>query len=224
MARITVVIDDVINLSTSSPTGEPKPAKVAALCDMAGAGGVAINIKDGNITPNYERIIRGIKEVLGIPLALMIPADDRAVDKAIDLAPGIVVLDDIVSGDGDFVSRLQVSNIIVAIQVSSELDQVKAAAKMKADYVAIDVSSFCAEKSLTTRVDAFNKISKAAALAERLSIGAIAVGPMTLTDLAKLAEIEPIEDFFIGPELMAKALMYGLEDSIADFKSEINRY
>jgi len=224
MARITVIIDDVIDLAINSPTGEPKPAKVAALCDMAGAGGVAINIEDGNITPNYERVVKGIKEVLGIPLALMMPADDRAIEKAIDLAPGIVVLDDLVSGDGDFVSRLQVSNIIVAIRISSDLDQVKAAAKMNADYVAIDVSSFCSEKSLTARVDAFNKISKAAALAERLSIGAIAVGPITLNDLAKLAEIEPIEDFFIGQELIAKALMYGLEDSIADFKSEINRY
>ena len=224
MARITVVLDDIINLSLNSPTGEPKPAKTAALCDLAGAGGVAIRIEDGNINPEYERIIKSIKEVLGIPLALMLPVDERAFEKAIDLAPSMVVLGEHVPGDGDYVSRIQVANIIAAIEISPELDQVKAAAKMKADYVAIDVSSFCSEKNLAARVDILNRISKAAALAERLSVGVIVTGPMTMADLARLADIEPIEDFFVGHELISKAVMFGLEDSIAEFKSEINRY
>ena len=224
MARVTVLIDDIIKLSQASISGEPKPSKVAALCDLAGAGGVAVQIKDGDITPERERIIKGLKEVLGIPLALIIPADNRAVEKAIDLAPSMVMLADVIPGDSDYVSRLQVANIIVAIEISPDLDQVKAAAKMKADYIAIDVSSYCTEKNLSARVDILNRISKVAALAERLNIGVIIIGPITLTDIAKLAEIEAIEDFFIGHAIISKAIMFGLEDAIAEFKSEINRF
>jgi len=224
MARITVIIDDIIKLSQGNITGEPKPAKVGALCDLAGAGGVAFQVKDGDITPEHERIVKGLKEVLGIPLALVIPADNRAIDKAIDLAPSMVVLADTVSGEGDYISRLQVANIIVAIEITPDLDQVKTAAKLKADYIAIDVSSYCTEKNLAARVDILNKISKAAALAERLNIGVIITGPVTLADITKLAEIGPIEDFFIGHAVVAKAIMFGLEDAIAEFKAEANRF
>ena len=223
MARITVVLDDIVGLSHNSITGEPRPAKVAAICDLAGAGGVAILIKDGNFTSEYEKTVRSVKEVLGIPLALIIPPSDKAIEKTLDLAPSMAVLTDIASGDTDSVSRLQVANIIVAVGITPDLDQVKAAAKMKADYVAIDVMSFCTEKSLSARVDLLNTISKVAALAERLSIGVIAIGPMQMNDVIKLADIEQIEDFFIGHELIAKAILFGLEDAIAEFKAEVNR-
>lgn len=224
MAKVTVVLDDIIGLSHNSVTGEPRPAKVAAICDLAGAGGVAIAIKDGNFTPEHEKTVKSVKEVLGIPLALIIPPDDKAIEKVLDLAPSMVVLTDIASGDSGCVSRLQVANIIVAVGIAPDLDQVKAAAKMKADYVAIDVMSYCTEKSLSARVDSLNTISKAAALAERLSIGVIVMGPIKMNDIIKLADIEQIEDFFIGHELIAKAVLFGLEDAIAEFKSEINRY
>jgi pyridoxine 5'-phosphate synthase PdxJ len=70
-------------------------------------------------------------------------------------------------------------------------------------------------------VDLLNKIAKAAALAERLAIGAIVMGPITLYDLSKLAEIEQIEDFFIGHELIAKAVLAGLKTAISEFKAEL---
>ena len=220
MARITVILDDIIMLSQISLSGEPKPAKAAAICDLAGAGGIAVKISKGDINAEYERTIKGIKEVLGIPLALIIPADDRVIEKTLDLAPNMAVLADTVPGDSDYVSRLQVANIIVAVETAPDLDQVKAAAKMKADYVAIDASGYCSEKSIAVRVDLLNKIAKAAALAERLAIGVIVTGPLTLNDVAKLSDIVQIEDFFVGHELIAKAALFGLEDAIAEFKAE----
>ncbi len=222
MPRITVLLDDIIILSELSESGEPRPAKASAICDLAGAGGVAIGLRKGEITPEHERIIKGIKGVLGIPLALIIPADDKSIEKTIDLSPSMAVLADIVPGDSDYVARLQVANIIVAIEITPDLDQVKAAAKMKADYIAIDVSQYCTEKSLSVKVDLLNTIAKAAALAERLSIGVLVTGPMTLNDVSKLAEIDQVEDYFIGHELVSKALLFGLEESIAEFKDEIS--
>lgn len=222
MPRITVLLDDIIILAGLSEKGEPRPAKASAICDLAGAGGVAIGLRNGDITPNNERIIKGIKGVLGIPLALIIPSDDKSIEKTIDMSPSMAVLADIVPGDSDYVARLQVANIIVAIEITPDLDQVKAAVKMKADYVAIDISQYCTENSLSVKVDLLNNIAKAAALAERLSMGVIVTGPMTLNDVAKLAEIEQVEDFFVGHELISKALLFGLEESIAEFKDEIS--
>jgi len=221
MARITVIFDEVIDLSLKSDTGEPNPAKAAVLCEMAGCGGVAIQIKDGNLTPRLERTIKSIKDVLGISLALIVSADDKIIEKVLDLQPDLVVLNNYIPGDNNYVSRLQVSNIITALEILPEIDQVKTSAKLKADYVLIDVTSFCREKDLSARVDMLNKISKTAALAERLSMGVAVIGPVTQTELAKLAKIEQIEDFFIGHEVISKAVLYGFEKAIAELKLEI---
>jgi len=149
MARITVIFDEVIDLSLKSDTGEPNPAKAAVLCEMAGCGGVAIQIKDGNLTPRLERTIKSIKDVLGISLALIVSADDKIIEKVLDLQPDLVVLNNYIPGDNNYVSRLQVSNIITALEILPEIDQVKTSAKLKADYVLIDVTSFCREKDLS---------------------------------------------------------------------------
>jgi len=60
MARITVIIDDIIKLSQGSITGEPKPSKVAALCDLAGAGGVLYGIAYPQINP-FMGVMPGLK-------------------------------------------------------------------------------------------------------------------------------------------------------------------
>ena len=72
-------------------------------------------------------------------------------------------------------------------------------------------------------MDILNKISKTAALAERLNVGVIITGPVTLTEITRLAEIEAIEDFFIGHAIISKAIMFGLNDAIAEFKTEVNK-
>jgi pyridoxine 5-phosphate synthase len=221
MARVTVVLDEIINLSRNSAKGEPRPAKAAALCELGGASGVAIQVPGGDITPRYERIIKSVKEVLGIPLALIVPGEAKPIERVIDLAPDMAVLCDYKPAAEDYIARLQVSNIIAALTIALEIDQVKSAAKMKADYVVLDAASYCAEKSLSLKVDMLNKISKVSALAERLSMGTIIFGPVTMADLQKLSKIEQIEEFFIGHEVISKALLYGLGKAINELKSEL---
>lgn len=221
MARITVVLDEIIELSRSGLTGEPRPAKAAALCELAGASGVAIQIPDGDITPRYERIIKSVKEVLGIPLALIVPANNKTIEKIIDLEPGMAILCDYKPTGEDYIARLQVSNIIAALAITPEIDRVKSTAKMKADYIVLDVTAYCCEKSLSLKVDTLNKIAKVSALAERLSMGTIVSGPVTVVDLQKLSKIEQVEEFLIGHEVISKAILYGLGKTIAELKSEI---
>jgi pyridoxine 5-phosphate synthase len=216
MPRITALLDEIIELSQNGSTGEPRPAKVAAMCELSGAKGVAIDIKGGEITPQYERLIKSIKEVLGIPLMVITPAEDKTVGRLIDLAPDLVILRSASANKESQVARLQVANIVVGVEIKPDIDQVKAVAKQKADYVAIDVSAYGSEKNLSARVDILNNISKAAALAERLALGVIASGSIKIGDLAKLAEINQIEEFLIGHELIAKSILFGLGQALAE--------
>lgn len=223
MPRVTVLLDEIIELSQNGSTGEPRPAKVAAMCELSGAKGLAIGIKGGEITPQYESLIRSVKEVLGIPLMVLAPAADKTINRLIDMAPDLVILRGPLASGESQIARLQVANIVVGVEIKSDIDQVKSVAKQKADYVAIDVSAYGEEKNLSSRVDILNKIAKAAALAERLALGVIASGSIKIADLAKLAEISQVEDFIMGHELIAKSILFGLGQAMAEIKSEIAR-
>jgi pyridoxine 5'-phosphate synthase PdxJ len=107
---------------------------------------------------------------------------------------------------------------IAAVIIPPELDLVKDAAKMKADYVVIDVTGYCAEQGYSNKIVIFDKIAKAAALAKRLSMGAIIYGPLTAGEITKFAELEGVEEFFIGREMAAKAILNGLEKTLSAFK------
>jgi pyridoxine 5'-phosphate synthase PdxJ len=219
MIRITVLLNEIYNLvgARDGRTAGFK-AQAAAICELAGADGLAYKIGSDSFGPNDEKTFRLLKEIAHVPIALMVPATDREVEKTIDLKPDMAVLLNGGVNAQDQITRLQVSDIIAAVMMGPELDLVKDAAKMKADYVVLDVSGYCAEQSYSSKIVIFDKVAKAAALAKRLSMGAIIYGPLTVGEMPKFAELEGVEEFFIGQEMAARSILNGLEKTLATFK------
>jgi pyridoxine 5'-phosphate synthase PdxJ len=219
MARLTVVLNEIYNISgvRESRTSGFR-AQVASLCELAGADGVAYQIIGDSISPADDKIVKILKEIVNTPVALIFPAIDRVIDRAIDLKPDMAVIMNAGVGAQDIITKIQVSDIIAAIMVAPEMDLVKEAAKMKADYVVLDISAYCSAPSYSTKLALFDNIAKAAALAKRLSMGAIIHGALTVGEIPKFAELEGVEEFFIGNEMAARAILNGLEKTIGTFK------
>jgi pyridoxine 5'-phosphate synthase PdxJ len=219
MIRITVLLNEIYNLvGVKDGRGMGFKAQAASICELAGADGLAYRISSESFNQTDDRTVRLLKEIAHIPVALIIPGTDREVEKAIDLKPDMAVLLNSGAGTQDQITRLQVADIIAAVMMGPELDLVKDSAKMKADYVVLDVTGYCAEQSYSNKIVMFDKIAKAAALAKRLSMGAIIYGPLTAGEMTKFAELEGVEEFFVGQEMAAKAILNGLEKTLATFK------
>lgn len=223
MIRITVLLNEIYNL-TGVKEGRMMgyKAQAASLCEMAGADGLAYKIVSDSFSQIDERTIKLLKEIANIPIAVMIPGTDREVEKVADLKPDMAVL---LSGGAsmqDHITKLQVSDIIAAVMTPPELDIIKDSAKMKADYVVIDVTGYCTEQSYSNKIVIFDKVAKAAALTKRLSMGAIIYGPLTPGEMTKFADLEGVEEFFVGQEMAAKAILNGLEKTLATFKKAVD--
>jgi pyridoxine 5'-phosphate synthase PdxJ len=219
MIRITVLLNEIYNLNgVKEGRGLGFKAQAASICELAGADGLAYRISSDSFNQADERTVRLLKEISHIPIALVIPGSDREVEKTIDLKPDMAVILSSGASTQDYITRLQVSDIIAAVMMGPELDLIKDAAKMKADYVVIDVTSYCTEQSYSNKIVIFDKVAKAAALAKRLSMGAIIYGPLTPGEMTKFAELEGVEEFFVGQEMAAKAILNGLEKTLNTFK------
>lgn len=219
MVRITVLLNEIYNL-TGVKEGRMLGfrAQAASICELAGADGLAYKIVSDSFSQADDRTIKLLKEIASIPVAVIIPASDREVEKIVDLKPDMAVLLNGGVNMQDHITKLQVSDIIAAVMTPPELDLVKDSAKMKADYVVIDVTSYCTEQSYSNKIVIFDKVAKAAALAKRLSMGAIIYGPLTAGEITKFAELEGVEEFFVGQEMAAKAILNGLEKTLATYK------
>ncbi len=219
MVRITVLLNEIYNL-TGVKEGRILgfKAQVASLCELAGADGLAYRIGSDSFSQTDDRTIRLLKEIASIPIAVITPATDREVEKIVDLKPDMAVLLNSGVNAQEHITKLQVSDIIAAVLTPPELDLVKDSAKMKADYVVLDITNYCTEQSYSNKIVIFDKVAKAAALAKRLSMGAIIYGPLTAGEITKFAELEGIEEFFVGQEMAAKAILNGLEKTLLTFK------
>jgi pyridoxine 5'-phosphate synthase PdxJ len=219
VTRITVLLNEIYNISgvKESRTSGFR-AQVASLCELTGADGVAYQIGADSLSPADDKVIKVLKDIVNIPIALLIPAIDRVIDKAIDLKPDMAVIVNAGAGAQDNITKIQVSDVIAAIMVAPEMDLVKDAAKMKADYVVLDVSAYCLAPTYSNKLAAFDNIAKAAALAKRLSMGAIIHGPLTVGEIPKFAELDGVEEFFIGHEMAARAILNGLEKTLKAFR------
>lgn len=219
MVRITVLLNEIYNF-TGVKEGRILGfrAQVASLCELAGADGLAYKIGTDSFSQTDERTIKLLKEIASIPIAVITPATDREVEKIVDLKPDMAILLNSGVNAQEHITKLQVSDIIAAVMTPPELDLVKDSAKMKADYVVLDVTNYCLEQSYSNKIVIFDKVAKAAALAKRLSMGAIIYGPLTAGEMTKFAELEGVEEFFVGQEMAAKAILNGLEKTLLTFK------
>jgi len=128
MPNLTVLLDEIVLLSANDKNNEPKAAKAAALCEMAGAGGIGIEYTAENFNSKTQKIIEAVKAVAGISVVILVPPESKYIDKAIELKPSMIMIKNCPADNANFISRIQIAKIIAALEVQPEIAQVKLAA------------------------------------------------------------------------------------------------
>ncbi len=216
MAKISLILNEILESAGETTFAESRLVKTALLCELAGADGVVVKIREDGL--GAGKAARMLKDVLDVPLAVIVASDDKAPAKAIEIKPDMVVLQSLTPESSAVVTKCQVEDIVVGIIIRPEIDQVKEAARTKADYVVFDTTAYCNAKSLTERLAYIDNVAKSSALAQRLSMGTIVSGKLTPSQLGKFAEIENIGEFFLGSQVAFAAIGQGLQKALQRFK------
>lgn len=210
---------------------EPDPVAAAAIAEMAGADGITIHLREDR-RHIQDRDLRLLRETVQTKVNLEMAATDEMIGIALAVKPEQCTLvpekrQELTTEGGldvrlhaqaleKAVARLQEGGIVVSLFIDPDPDQIKAAAKVGADYVEIHTGCFAEAADGKIEEQELIKIENAVKLASKLGLGVNAGHGLTYTNIKKVAALGGIEEFNIGHSIISRAVLVGLDRAVRD--------
>jgi len=231
MMRLGVNVDHVATVREARKGKLPDPVAAAIAAEMAGADGIVCHLREDR-RHIKDKDLYLLKEVVKTHLNLEMAATDEMVGIACEVAPDMVTLvpekrEEItteggldVEGNADWfeevIKQLRSHNIVVSLFVDPHIQQIKAAARIAADYVEIHTGLYANAADMGAVMDELEKIRSIAMAAEKLGLGVSAGHGLDYYNVRDILEIEQIEELNIGHSIVSKAVMIGMERAVRE--------
>ena len=233
MARLGVNIKPIAQLRQLANDIEPDPVTAAVYAELGGADGIVCPVKE-EFQPVTERDVQLLKEIVKTHFTLQSKYDDPELRPvlALKISPDMVMLipgkkpgtteggglD--VLGHGQKLQRiiqeLHARDIVVSLLVDPNVHQVKAAAKIRADYIELHMGQYVLAQDLNERSDQLENIVSVALAASKLELGVAAGQGINYHNVSEISGIQYVEEINIGRAIAAKALWMGIENAVRD--------
>lgn len=231
MAKLGVNVDHVATVREARKTNEPDPVAAAIAAELAGADGIVCHLR-ADRRHIQDRDLRLLREVVRTHLNLEMAATEEMVGIALNVKPDMVTLvperrEEVTTEGGldvqqnserlaEIIPRLQEGNILVSLFVDPDVEQIKAGAKLRADYVEIHTGLYAEAKDAEEEVTELEKIRDIAAIAAKLGFGVSAGHGLTYQNVRPVAEIADVEELNIGHTIVSRAIMTGMEEAVRE--------
>ncbi|MCP9472541.1 MAG: pyridoxine 5'-phosphate synthase [Nitrospira sp.] len=234
MARLGVNIDHVATLRQARGGADPDPLAAAVLVELAGADGLVVHLREDR-RHIQDRDLQLLREITRTKLDLEMAADEAMVKIALTVKPDLVTLvpekrqelttegglD--VMGQRERIERtvglLHNGGIPVSLFVEPDLQQIKAAHKIAADFVELHTGRY-ANATRSKEADAeYEAIAQAAKLAYKLGMGVNAGHGLNYRNVKRLTHIPEIVEYNIGHSIVARAVFVGLPQAVKEMKA-----
>ena len=230
MAKLGVNVDHVATLRQARGGTEPDPVTAAALAELAGADGITVHLREDR-RHIQDRDVMLLRRTVQTHLNLEMAATDEMVAVAMKVVPDYVTLVperrqelttegglDVVK-HGQKIERqielLHQAGITVSLFVDPDLAQLKACAKVKADYVEIHTGTYCNSRGKARHAE-LAKIEEAIKAGKRLGLGVNAGHGLNYQNIRPVLALGGVEEYNIGHSIMARAVLVGLERAVRD--------
>jgi pyridoxine 5-phosphate synthase len=233
MALLGVFIDHVATLRQARGGPAPDPLAAAVLVELGGADGVVVHLREDR-RHIQDRDLKLLRELVQTKLDLEIAAEEEMAKIALGIKPDLVTLvperrQELTTEGGlevagqrerlkKIVDLLHEGGIAVSLFVEPDLDQIKAAHKITADYVELHTGRYANARRLKEEQSEFDAIAQAAKLAYKLGMGVNAGHGLTYRNAKRLTQISEIVEYNIGHSIIARAVLVGLERAVREMK------
>ena len=237
MARLGVNIDHVATLRQARGGTEPDPIAAAVLVELAGADGIVVHLREDR-RHIQDRDLTLLRETLRTKLDLEMAAEDTLAKIALGVKPHLVTLvperrQELtteggleVAGQRDriqaVVNLLHDGGIPVSLFIDPDLNQVKAAHKVSADYVELHCGRYANASRIKEEQAEFDALAQAAKLAYKLGMGVNAGHGLNYRNVRRLTQIQEIIEYNIGHSIIARAVLVGLDRAVREMKQLVS--
>lgn len=231
MTQLAINVDHVATIRQARGITEPDPVIAAALCEMAGASGIVIHLREDR-RHIQDRDVRLIRETIKTKLNLEMGANKEIIKIALDIKPDIITLvpekrEELTTEGGlDIVThkkklartieKMSAKNIPVSLFIDPIEEQIVAAKEIGAQFIELHTGSYCDAIGESAREKEYQLIVSAAEEAARMGLRVNAGHGLDYHNTAAIAAIDAVEELSIGHAIIARAVFCGIEKAVQD--------
>ncbi|RMF47846.1 MAG: pyridoxine 5'-phosphate synthase [Deltaproteobacteria bacterium] len=231
MALLGVNVDHVATIRQARGGTEPDPVAAAALAELAGADGITVHLREDR-RHIQDRDVRLLRQTVQTRLNLEMAATDEMVAIALDILPDSVTLvpekrEELTTEGGLDVclhrnlirkqtELLRQGGISVSLFIDPDLEQVKAAHRVGADFIEIHTGSYCEAGNEDLRRRELEKIETALRAGRKLGLGVNAGHGLNYQNVGPVARMSGFHEFNIGHSIVSRAVLVGMDRAVRD--------
>ena len=235
MAQLGVNIDHVATVRQARQTYEPDPVWAGALAELGGADGITIHLREDR-RHIQERDVRILKETVTVKLNLEMACDEQVVQIACQTRPNQATLvperrEEITTEGGldvainrlriaDVIKQLHDAGIVVSLFVDPDPRQIEVSAELGADAVELHTGSYALASEAQQQAE-LTKLANAGCTARDSGLTLNAGHGLTYRNVKPVARIEGMHELNIGHSIIARAIMVGMQQAVAEMKQLI---
>lgn len=244
MTKLGVNVDHIATIRQARRALEPDPVAAAILAELAGADGITVHLRGDRRHIQDGDLLR-LREAVTTRLNVEMAATDEMVGIMREVAPDQVTLvaerEGEVTTEGGLdviktasvtapaIRRLQEAGIQVSLFIDPELEQVNAAANLKASMAELNTRAFSEscprspDLAGATVERELSKVKEAARRASAIGLKVLAGHGLTYRNVRLISDIPEIEELNIGHNIIARAALVGIERAVREMLQAMGR-
>ena len=237
--RLYVNIDHVATVRQARRTDEPDPVRAAVLCELAGADGITVHLREDR-RHIQDRDVRLLMETARTAVNLEMATAPEIVDLACEAAPHQVTLvpekrEEITTEGGLDLSnterrkpltaalaRLSRAGLRTSLFIDPDEQAVRMSAELGVDAVELHTGEY-ANAARADRGAQLERIAAAAALGRELGLDVHAGHGLTYENVTPVAALADLEELNIGHSIVSRAVFVGMERAVREMAELVRR-
>ena len=239
MAVLNVNIDHVATIRQARLTDEPDPVWAAAQCELAGANGITVHLRQDR-RHICDRDVRLLKETVACKLNLEMCMAESIVKIAEEIKPDQVTLvpekrAELTTEGGldcvrqkkrlaGIVKRMHKKRILVSTFIAPDKEQIIASARTGCDAVELHTGMYANARSQRAVNKKLAELEAGKELAMENKLVVHAGHGLTYRNIAGMAQIKDLCEFNIGHSIIARAVLVGIGQATAEMIKLIEKF
>jgi len=231
MPHLAINVDHVATIRQARGTTEPDPVTAAAICELAGASGIVVHLREDR-RHMQDRDIRLLRQTIKTRMNLEMGATKDMIGIALEVGPDMVTLvpekrQELTTEGGldvvgqkkkiaKAIEQLAKKNIPVSLFVDPDIDQITTSKEIGATYVEIHTGRYADAETVAIRDREFVLIAESAQEAFQLGLKVNAGHGLDYRNTQRIAALDTIDELSIGHAIIGRSVYVGIERAVRE--------